>query len=190
MSMSYCMCKPMETARSLWRRHTCGGYTAKVGMKSRSTGKIEKMKNMNAKSPSKWASPNPPPLSTEAQKSNFHERKSSLLRRGTFRLLFRFWRLLGRLEKEKKREDERKRGKWENNKKKKTERGKTKKNEKMFAVFLHCTAVLNCVRATHGLPADRAPVYRGCPCRDPLGCPLISRQNGIRDKAPPLWLLL
>ena len=65
-----------------------------------------------------------------------------------------------------------------------------KKSGKMFAVFLHCTAVLNCVRATHGLLADRAPVYRGCPCWDPLGCPLIPRQNGIRDKAPTLWLLL
>ena len=54
----------------------------------------------------------------------------------------------------------------------------------MFGVFLHCTAVLNCARATHGIPADRAPVYRGCPCRDPLGCPLIPRQDGIRDKAP------
>ena len=43
----------------------------------------------------------------------------------------------------------------------------------MFAVFLLCTAVLNCVRATHGLPADRAPVYCGCPCRDPVGCPLM-----------------
>ena len=52
-----------------------------------------------------------------------------------------------------------------------------------------CTAVLNCERATHGLPADRAPVYRGCPDRDPLGCPLIPRQDGIRDKAPTLWLL-
>ncbi len=60
----------------------------------------------------------------------------------------------------------------------------------LFGVFLHYTAVLNFVRATHGLPADRAPVYRGCPCRDPLGCPLIPRQDGIRDKAPTLWLLL
>ena len=79
--------------------------------------------------------------------------------------------------------------------KKKEEKEKKKKKEereekKKFAVFLHCTAVLNCVRATHGLAADRAPVYRGCPCRDPLGCPLIPRQNGIRDKAPTLWLLL
>ena len=32
MSMSFCMCKPMETAQSLWRWHTCGGNTAKVGM--------------------------------------------------------------------------------------------------------------------------------------------------------------
>ena len=31
--------------------------------------------------------------------------------------------------------------------------------------------------------------YRGCPDRDPLGCPLIPRQDGIRDKAPTLWLL-
>ena len=29
--MSCCMCEPLETAQSLWRRHTCGGYTAKVG---------------------------------------------------------------------------------------------------------------------------------------------------------------
>ena len=56
--------------------------------------------------------------------------------------------------------------------------------------FSHCAAVLNYVRTTHGLPADRAPVYRGCPDRDPLGCPLIPRQDGIRDKAPTLWLLL
>ena len=49
--------------------------------------------------------------------------------------------------------------------------------------------MLNCDRATHGLPADRAPVYRGCPDRDPLGCPLIPRQDGIRDKAPTLWQL-
>ena len=50
--------------------------------------------------------------------------------------------------------------------------------------FELCTAVLNCDRATHGVPADRAPVYR-----DPLGCPLIPRQDGTRDKAPTLWLL-
>ena len=34
--------------------------------------------------------------------------------------------------------------------------------------FCTFTAALNCVRATDGLPADRAPVYRGCPCRDPV----------------------
>ena len=56
-----------------------------------------------------------------------------------------------------------------------------------FCTVLH---VLNCVRATHGLPGDRAPVYCGCPYRDPLGCPLIPRQNGIKDKAPTLGLLL
>ena len=49
-----------------------------------------------------------------------------------------------------------------------------------------CTALLNCERATHGLPADRAPVYRGCPDRDPLGCTLIPGRDGIRDKAPNL----
>ena len=59
----------------------------------------------------------------------------------------------------------------------------------MFAVFLlRVTAVLNSVQ-THGLPADRAPVYRGCPERDPLVCPLIPRQDGVKDKAPTLWLL-
>ena len=56
-----------------------------------------------------------------------------------------------------------------------------------FCTVLLCLTV---IRATHGLLADRAPVYRGCPCRDPLGCPLIPKQNGIRDKAPTLWLLL
>ena len=60
----------------------------------------------------------------------------------------------------------------------------------MFAVFLHCMLCSTVVRATHDLPADRAPVYRGCPCRDPLGCPPIPRQDGIGDKAPTLWLLL
>ena len=50
---------------------------------------------------------------------------------------------------------------------------------RVFAVFLHCTAVLNCVRPTHGLPADRAPVRgaHGYPSktvswtkRQPSGC--------------------
>ena len=53
-------------------------------------------------------------------------------------------------------------------------------------MFLHCVVCCLISWATHGLPADRAPVYRGCPCRDPLGCPLIPRQDGIRDKAPTL----
>ena len=74
-------------------------------------------------------------------------------------------------------------------KQEKKKKKKRKKEKKCLGCFLHCTAVLNCVRATHGLPADRAPVYRGCPCRDPLVCPLIPRQDGIRDKAPTLWLL-
>ena len=52
-----------------------------------------------------------------------------------------------------------------------------------------CTAVLNCDQATHSLPADRTPVYRECPNRDPRGCPLIPKQDGIRGKAPTLWLL-
>ena len=37
----------------------------------------------------------------------------------------------------------------------------------------HCivtSPVVALVWATHGLPVVRAPVYRGCPCRDPLGC--------------------
>ena len=60
----------------------------------------------------------------------------------------------------------------------------------MFGVLLHCLLCCTVDRATHGLPAVRAPVYRGCPCRDPLGCPPIPRQDGIGDKAPTLWLLL
>ena len=42
------------------------------------------------------------------------------------------------------------------------------------------------VWATHGLPVVRAPVYRGCPCRDPLGCPPMPRQDGIGSRAPSL----
>ena len=60
----------------------------------------------------------------------------------------------------------------------------------MFGVFLHCVLCCLISWATHGLPADRAPVHRGCPCRHPLGCPLIPRQDGVRDKASTLWLLL
>ena len=33
-------------------------------------------------------------------------------------------------------------------------------------------------------PLYRAPVYRGCPCRDPLGCPPMPRQDGIGSRAP------
>ena len=32
--MSCCMCEPMRTAQSLWRWHTCGGYTAKMWVES------------------------------------------------------------------------------------------------------------------------------------------------------------
>ena len=63
----------------------------------------------------------------------------------------------------------------------------------MFAVFLRSvTAVLNsvlllnCERATQGFPADRAPVYRGCPDRDPLGCPLIPGRMVPGKSANPL----
>ena len=31
-----------------------------------------------------------------------------------------------------------------------------------------------------------APVYWGCPCRDPLGSPPMPKQDGIGDKAPTL----
>ena len=34
------------------------------------------------------------------------------------------------------------------------------------------------------LPAP--PVYRGCPCRDPLGCPPMPSQDGIGSRAPTL----
>ena len=40
------------------------------------------------------------------------------------------------------------------------------------------------VWATHGLPVYQAPMYRGCPCRDPLGCPPLPRQDGIGSRAP------
>ena len=42
------------------------------------------------------------------------------------------------------------------------------------------------VWATHGLPVVRAPVYRGCPCRDPLGCHPMPKQDGIGSRAPTL----
>ena len=37
--MSCCMYEPTEIAQSLWRRHTCGGNAAKVGMRARTTHK-------------------------------------------------------------------------------------------------------------------------------------------------------
>ena len=37
MSMSYCMCEPLETALSLWRPHTCGSNTAELGMRARTS---------------------------------------------------------------------------------------------------------------------------------------------------------
>ena len=40
-------------------------------------------------------------------------------------------------------------------------------------------AVWALVWATHGLPVVRAPVYRECHCRDPLGCPPMPKQDGI-----------
>ena len=50
-----------------------------------------------------------------------------------------------------------------------------------------CSATMFAVsRATHSLPAIQAPVYCGCPCWDPLGCPPMPRQDGIGDKAPTL----
>ena len=44
------------------------------------------------------------------------------------------------------------------------------------------------VWATHAHPVVRAPVYCGCPCRDPQGCPPMPRQDGIEQSANPLWL--
>ena len=66
----------------------------------------------------------------------------------------------------------------------------TAEMEKCLECF--CTVLLcwTVIRATHDLLADRAPMYHGCPCRDPLGCPLIPKQDSIKNKAPTLWLLL
>ena len=46
------------------------------------------------------------------------------------------------------------------------------------------------VWATHGLGVVRAPVCRGCPCQDPLGCPPMPRQDGIGSRAPTLVVVL
>ena len=51
----------------------------KRNFRSKKNGKHEKikeMKNMKAEVALKWAIPNLPSLSTEAQKTNFHKRKS------------------------------------------------------------------------------------------------------------------
>ena len=40
MSMSCYMCEHMENAQSLWRRHSCGGYTAKVVIRARGTHRV------------------------------------------------------------------------------------------------------------------------------------------------------
>ena len=56
----------------------------------------------------------------------------------------------------------------------------------MFGVFLTLlSAVLNCVRATSGLPADRAPVYRGCPCRGPTGVPTDTEAGWYQGQRQP-----
>ena len=43
-------------------------------------------------------------------------------------------------------------------------------------------------RATHGLPVVRAPVYRGCPCRDPLKCHRCPGRMASGAERQPLWL--
>ena len=56
-------------------------------------------------------------------------------------------------------------------------------------VMRHCimtSPVVAFVWATHGLPVVQAPVYRGCPCRDPLGCPPMPKQDDIGSRAPTL----
>ena len=60
----------------------------------------EKEKNMKAKSPSNG--PHLTPVSIEAQKSNFHQRKSSSLQQELIDDFFGCFGLFGRLEKEKK----------------------------------------------------------------------------------------
>ena len=65
-------------------------------------------------------------------------------------------------------------------------------------VFLYCLvhaslrryfALWALVWATHGLSVYRAPVYRGCPCRDPLECPSDAQAGWHREQsANPLRL--
>ena len=88
------------------------------------------MKYMKAKSPSvgPHLSPSPPrlppPLSTEAQKSNLHKRNSSFFTLGTSpRFFCGFWRLLRR-EKEKKKNKKKKKKKKKMKRKKKCKRPK------------------------------------------------------------------
>ena len=50
-------------------------------------------------------------------------------------------------------------------------------NVNMFAVYL-----LSDPNRPPSLPAVQAPMHYGCPCRDPLGCPPMQKQ----DKAPTL----
>ena len=52
----------------------------------------------------------------------------------------------------------------------------------MFAVYL----LSDLDGPPTAFPAERAPVHCGCPCRGPLGCPPMPRQDGIGDKAPTL----
>ena len=49
-----------------------------------------------------------------------------------------------------------------------------------------------CVELCFGHPQAFPLIGPQCtvgPCRDPLGCTMIPKQNGIKDKAPTLWLL-
>ena len=43
-------------------------------------------------------------------------------------------------------------------------------------------------RTTHDLTVVRAPMYRGCPCRDPLGCFRCLGRMASRAERQPLWL--
>ena len=87
------------------------------------------MKNLKAGSPSNGSFPNS--MSTEAQKSNFHKRKSSFLQKFLFDDFSLVLACTEKRKKEKENEDEKKRGKNKNKfKEKKKRQCKNMKNEK------------------------------------------------------------
>ena len=103
-----------ETAQKIdfFEKKCCKNSWSNCGWKKtdfQQTRKEEEKKKHEIEVTLKWASPNS--LSAEAQKSNFHKRKSSFYNRNFWTIFCGFWRLLGQQFKKKKEKEKKKRKK-------------------------------------------------------------------------------